>query len=110
MPSRRDLPSDPSVDTYELLYDQYNWSIREIVDHVDDTTYNRVRNALQDAGYDTSDRNRGPVDGSPANCGRWTPTNSEAKRKPNCRWLSSIPFLPSAAIIMPVSRPQRNRE
>ncbi|MFC7200041.1 hypothetical protein [Halospeciosus flavus] len=63
MPSRRDLPSDPSVDTYELLYDQYNWSIREIVDHVDDTTYNRVRNALQDAGYDTSDRNRGPVDG-----------------------------------------------
>ncbi|WP_435097574.1 hypothetical protein [Halarchaeum sp. P4] len=63
MPSRRDLPTDATLDTFELLYDQYGWSIREIVEHCEDTTYNEVRRVLQDAGYDTSDRNRGPVDG-----------------------------------------------
>ncbi|GGL58256.1 hypothetical protein [Halocalculus aciditolerans] len=63
MPSRRDLPTTASIDTYELLYDQYNWSIREIVEHCDDTTYNAVRRELQNAGFDTAERNRGPVDG-----------------------------------------------
>lgn len=63
MPSRRDLPTEPTEETLELLYDDYAWSIQEIVEHCEDVTYNGIRRRLQDMGYDTADRNRGPVDG-----------------------------------------------
>lgn len=66
MPHRGDIKErwpEFGEEPARFLYSDLGWSIREIEEFYDGVTYNHVRNTLQDMGFDTSDRNRGPVDG-----------------------------------------------
>lgn len=62
MPARHRLPDDPCLETYELLYDKYNWSVQDIQDHTE-ADYRDIRNTLSEAGYDLEERHQGPVRG-----------------------------------------------
>lgn len=73
MPSRKDIPKEPSDENLEYLYEELNWSVQDIANHVEgkvtknhpskdyqeEVSYNWINRKLKKMGYDTSERHRG---------------------------------------------------